>query len=111
MHYKLTSKDKQYIDKRIGSLTKYIQSGQEEISVTINYDKSGREDNNYVCEAVIKAGKQVFQAKFASSNVGAAVDEVCAKLRIQIVNWHKLNRPGKFARIRRGLKGFRNPTE
>lgn len=89
-NYELTEKVKEYAQKKIGGLDKYLPKNDRDAtaSVTLTMDQSGREDNQCVCEAQINSHGVEFLAKEATINMFAAIDIASAKLKSQILK-HK----------------------
>jgi putative sigma-54 modulation protein len=108
-NYELTEKIKEYAQKKIGNLDKYLPKNDKDAaaSVTLTMDPSGREDNQCVCEAHIKSGGADFEAKEATMNMFAAIDIVEAKLKSQILKHKEKTSPKSSQRSRWLNKLFR----
>ena len=77
---------KDYIEEKIGGIEKFLpRQVREEIqtSVLLEQDPNGREDNRFVCEAIMLVPGGKFVAKEGAINIYAAIDIVDAKLRAQ----------------------------
>lgn len=94
-NYSLTPKIKKYSTTKIGGLDKYLpkKAQDSEATVVLSLDQSGREGNNYVCEATVEVPGDVLQAKEATSNMFAAIDIVEAKLKVQVKKYKQKHDP------------------
>lgn len=90
-----TSDDKinEYVSDKIGALDKYLpksaKNGQGK--VILIEDVSGREDNKYVCEALLSIPGNDLVAREAAINMYTSVDIVTAKLKAQAVKYKQKN--------------------
>jgi ribosomal subunit interface protein len=85
--YDIDSKLQSYIEDKLSGLDKYIPRAARKtahLEVVLIDDPSGREDNRYVCEAIIKLPSSSLQSCEGAVNMYASVDIVAAKLRSQI---------------------------
>lgn len=94
-NYQLNDKVVTYVNEKIGALDKYLprQAKPAMGTVMLEEDASGREDNHYVCEAVIKVPGPDLAAKEATLNIYAAIDIVEAKLKAQIIKYKEKHHP------------------
>jgi len=79
-----------YVHKKIGGLEKFVPKVQRKVavvSVFLEEDPNGREQNRYVCEAIISLVGTKLVAKDATVNIYAAVDIVEAKLKTQLTDY------------------------
>ncbi len=108
--FDLSDKIKAYANEKIGGLAKYLPKAAKNAraKVVLSLDKSGREDNQFVCEVIINAPGAVIQSKEATLNMYAAIDIVEAKLKAQILKYKHRHWPGHdrtrrlLGRLRRG---------
>jgi putative sigma-54 modulation protein len=94
-NYELSDKITGYVNDKIGALDKYLPRNNRQASgsVTLETDVSGREDNQCVCEVVIRVPGSVLQAKEATVNMYAAIDIVEAKIKSQILKYKDKHSP------------------
>jgi putative sigma-54 modulation protein len=111
-NYELSDKITGYVNDKIGALDKYLprNSRQASGSVTLETDVSGREDNQCVCEVIIKVPGTVLQAKEATVNMYAAIDIVEAKIKSQILKYKDKHSPKLNQRQRWLNKMLRRET-
>ncbi len=86
-NFEADAKIKSYIDDKIGGLERFIPKSQRSTAtaqVVIQDDPSGREDNRFVCDAIVMVHGQKFVATEGTVNIYAAVDIVEAKLKSQL---------------------------
>jgi putative sigma-54 modulation protein len=104
-NFEIDEKISEYLQKKIGGLDKYLPKNAKGTTgrVTLTTDPSGREDNQFVCEAMIDVPGQVIEAKEATLNMYAAIDIVSAKLKSQILKYKNKHTPSRF----RGKELFR----
>ena len=84
------AKMRAYVETKIGGLEKYLPRQvrpSASVVVVLEDDPSGREDNRYVCDAVLTVQGTVMVSREGTVNVYAAVDIVEAKLRSQLVKY------------------------
>lgn len=106
--YDLTENIKKYVEKKIGSLDKYLpRHARRSASVDVKIrqiDSPG--GNKYEVEAIVNVPEKVITAKDSTMNVLAAVDIVEAKLNGQLRKYKQTSVPhigfrgvlGKFKR-------------
>lgn len=106
--YDLTENTKKYVEKKIGSLDKYLpRHARRSASVDVKIrqiDNPG--GNKYEVEAIVNVPEKVITAKDSTMNVLAAVDIVEAKLNGQLRKYKQTSVPhigfrgvlGKFKR-------------
>jgi putative sigma-54 modulation protein len=79
-----------YIDEKIGGLEKYLprrDRGNVSCTVILTDDPSGREDNRYICEAVMSVNGTQLVSQEGTVSIYAAVDIVEAKLKVQLTRY------------------------
>src|SRR4051812_6983744 len=89
-NFDVDDKMRAYIDEKIGGLEKYLPRqvrSTANCNVTLEDDPSGREDNRYVCDAVLTVQGTTMVSREGTVNVYAAVDIVEAKLRSQLATY------------------------
>jgi putative sigma-54 modulation protein len=89
-NFELDEKMKEYTEEKIGNLEKYLpRSSRDAITafVVLEDDPSGREDNRYVCEAIVNIGSTKMVSREATVNFYAAIDIVEAKLKAQLAKY------------------------
>lgn len=89
-NYEVDDKLRAYVDEKIGGLEKYLPRQVREsalCNVVLEDDPSGREDNRYVCEAVLTVQGTKLVSREGTVNSYAAVDIVEAKLRSQLATY------------------------
>jgi len=98
--FDLTEKVTAYIERKIGRLDKYLPKNMKDIEgrVILEVDPSGREDNKFICEAMLEVPGPNLEAREATLNMFAAIDIVEAKLKAQA---RKLKEKGGVGRLRR----------
>jgi putative sigma-54 modulation protein len=85
-----------YIHKKIGGLEKFVPKVQRKvavISVFLEEDPNGREQNRFVCEAIISLVGTKLVAKDSTVNIYAAIDIVEAKLKTQLTDYKEKSSP------------------
>jgi putative sigma-54 modulation protein len=85
--YEIDEGLREYVDEKIGGLERYLPRQMRSLAagtVVLTDDPSGREDNRFVCEAIITVGRDKFVAKEGTINMYASVDVVDAKLASQL---------------------------
>lgn len=86
----VSAKLRDYATAKLTGLEKYLPRKSREgiiANVVLGLDPNGREDNQYVCEAVMYVKGTKMVAKEASINIYASVDIVEAKLRAQVAKY------------------------
>jgi putative sigma-54 modulation protein len=89
-NFEIDDKLQAYIVDKIGGLEKYLPRQVRETascSIMMEDDPSGREDNRYVCEAVLSVHGTQLVSREGTVNAFAAVDIVEAKLRSQMTKY------------------------
>jgi ribosomal subunit interface protein len=88
-NYEAGGKIAEYVHAKIGALDRFLPRNLGEVSgtVVLEDDPSGREDNRYVCEVILKLPKARLQCKEATMNMFAAVDIAEAKIKAQILKY------------------------
>jgi len=96
-----------YVEEKIGDLEKFIPRAlrpEAHAAVTLELDPSGREDNQYVCEAILSVPGGPMVSREATINIYAATDIVEAKLRAQLETYKaKHSNPTRRARLKARL--------
>ena len=89
-NFDVDEKMRAYVDDKIGGLEKYLPRqvrGTASCSIVLEDDPSGREDNRYVCEALLTVRGAQLVSREGTVNAYAAVDIVEAKLRSQLATY------------------------
>ena len=89
-NFEIDDKLRVYIEDKIGGLEKYLPRQVRETAsclIIIEDDPSGREDNRYVCEALLSVRGTKLISREGTVNSYAAVDIVEAKLRSQLTRY------------------------
>jgi putative sigma-54 modulation protein len=111
-NFEVDDKMRTYIDDKIGGLEKYLprqSRATAACTVVLEDDPSGREDNRYVCEAVMKVHGTTMVSREGTVNVYAAIDIVEAKLRTQMTKYkEKVALEPRRGRMLSGWLGRRN---
>lgn len=91
--YEIDEDLKKYVQKKLGSLDKYLPRGQNNqgMSVEIFRDPSGKEDNRYRVVAVLRVQGPDLVAETATINPHSAIDIVEQKLKTQIRKYKEKN--------------------
>ena len=93
--YELTDTTKKYVEKKIGSLDKYLpRHARKSVSADVKIkqiDNPG--GNKYEVDVIINVPEKVITAKDSTMNVLAAVDIVEAKLNGQLRKYKQANVP------------------
>jgi len=99
-NFELTDKITAYTERKIGRLDRYLPRGMKDIEgrVILELDPSGREDNKYICEALLEVPGPNLEARDATLSMFAAIDIVEAKLRVQIRKLKERNGVGRLRR-------------
>ena len=99
-NFELTEKVQEYAEHKIGRLDRFMPRGTREIEgrVILEVDPSGREDNKYICEAMLELPGPNAEAKEATLNIFAAIDIVEAKLRTQVKKFKDKHAPSRLRR-------------
>ena len=86
----VSQKLRDYAEAKIGGLEKYLpRRVRETVSATLvlEPDPNGREDNQYVCDAIMTLPGAKLVANEGTINIFASIDVVEAKLRSQIAKY------------------------
>ncbi len=86
-NFEVDGKMRDYVEEKIGGLEKYLPRQVRETascSVTLEDDPNGREDNRYVCDAVMTVEGTTLVSREGTVNIYAAVDIVEAKIKAQL---------------------------
>jgi ribosomal subunit interface protein len=104
-HFELDERVVKYAKDKLGNLDRYILKLVPNVHghVVLELDKSGREDNSFVCEVSINLPKSQLYAKEATLNMYAAIDICEAKVKSQILKYKEKHMPKR----RRMLKFWR----
>lgn len=99
-NFELSKKVTDYVDKKIGRLDRYLPKGMRDIEgrVILEVDPSGKENNTFICEAMLEVPGPNLEARDATLNIYAAIDIVEAKLRVQISKVKERNGVGRLRR-------------
>ncbi len=98
--FELSDKITEYVERKIGGLDKYLPRSVHDVEgrVILERDRSGREGNQFVCEATLQIPGPNAEAREATVNMYAAIDIVEAKLKVQIKKFKDKHRPGRLRR-------------
>lgn len=109
--YELTDTTKKYVEKKIGSLDKYLprharKSASADVKIK-QIDNPG--GNKYEVDVIITVPEKVITAKDSTMNVLAAVDIVEAKLNGQLRKYKQATVPhlglrGRLSRFKRSYE-------
>jgi ribosomal subunit interface protein len=114
-NFEVDDKMRAYASDKIGSLEKYLPRQVRAVTtctVILEDDPNGREDNRYVCEAVLNAPGAQMVSREGTINIYAAVDIAEAKLKAQLAKYkekHALE--PRRARMLTQWLGRRSPGE
>jgi ribosome hibernation promoting factor len=89
-NFEVDDKLHEYVDEKLGGLEKYVPRGARASVhgvVVLEDDPSGREDNRYVCEAILNVRGEQLMSREGTLNMYAAIDIVEAKLKAQLVKY------------------------
>jgi ribosomal subunit interface protein len=89
-NFEFDDKMKAYVGDKIGGLEKYLpRSVRRNTScmVVLESDPNGREDNRFVCDAVMAVAGTQLVSREGTINIYAAIDIVEAKLKVQMVKY------------------------
>lgn len=90
-NFTIDDKIRAYADEKLASLDKYMARTARDgahVEVVLEEDVSGREDNRFVCDAVLVMPGARLVAREGTVSMYAAIDIVEAKLQTQITK-HK----------------------
>lgn len=96
-NFELDPKILKYLDQKIGSLEKYLPRPARPATgvVVLEIDKSGREDNQCVCEISVDVKGEKMHAREATMNMYAAIDICEQKIKIQALKYKSKHEPAK----------------
>ncbi len=111
LKYELTDTTKKYVEKKIGSLDKYLPKHAKK-SVTADVKISQIDNpggNKYEVEVILNVPDKVITAKDSTMNVLAAIDIVEAKLNGQLRKYKQATVPhiglrGRLSRFKRSYE-------
>lgn len=112
-NYEADAKIRDYVEEKIGGLDRFLPRHVRSVvggQVLLEEDASGREDNRFVCEAVITVAGTTLVCREGTLNMYAAVDIVVAKLKSQMTTYKdkhlaRTRRRRLFSRLlRRGIE-------
>lgn len=116
-NYEIDSKMKDYVYDKICGLEKYLPRQVREtaaVAVVLEDDPNGREDNRYVCEAIVTVQGAKMVTREGTVNMYAAIDIVEAKLKAQILKYKERHttepRRSKMLSRLTGRKSETDPT-
>jgi putative sigma-54 modulation protein len=100
VHTEVDSQLKNYLNKKIGGLDKYIskhsrKSAHGEVHLK---ESKAKDKNRYTCEVTIHLPKETIVIKEKSLNMFAAVDIAEAKLKQQLKKYKDTHADGKLHR-------------
>lgn len=113
IHFELDDHIKDYANKKIGNMDKYIPKEQRQTvkGQVILSEEDGKASNRYTCEVRMEVPQETITAKESTINIYAAIDIVEEKVRTQLQK-HKDKQQNnrRMRRSRRMLKQFRERT-
>ena len=86
-NYELDDKIIKYIDEKLAALERYLPRRVREVAkmeVVLINDANGREDNRYVCDAILDLPGGKLHSHEGAINMYASIDIVDAKMRAQL---------------------------
>lgn len=89
-NFEMDARLKGYVNEKLSAIEKYLPRQVREVAVVtavLEDDPSGREDNRYVCEAVVTVPGAQLVSREGTVNMFAAIDIVEAKLKSQVVKY------------------------
>lgn len=87
-NFELDEKTKEYAFDKLGGLEKYLPKHMRSatnVAILLEADPSGREDNRFVCDAVVIVGGTTLVSREGTVNMFASIDIVEAKLKVQVL--------------------------
>ena len=114
-NYELDDKIVKYIEEKLGGLEKYLPRrvrGTAQMAVVLIDDANGREDNRYVCDAVLSLPGAKLHSSEGAINMYASIDIVDAKLHAQLRTYKdkQVNEPRRSRMLTR-LMGRTSETD
>jgi|ERR1700683_30829 len=114
-NFEVDEKLRDYIDDKLGGLERYVPRGVRPSvrgEVVLEDDPGGREDNRYVCEAILMVRGDRLVSREGTLNMYAAIDIVEAKIKAQLVKYKEKHSFGpRRARMLSRLLGRRSEAE
>ncbi len=103
-NFEIDDRLKAYVDEKIGGLDKYLPRrfrAEATLTVILQDDPSGREDNRYVCDVVVTVSGTKLVSREGTVNIYAAIDIVEAKLKSQLVKFKEkqVTQPRRLRRL------------
>jgi ribosomal subunit interface protein len=89
-NFEMDERVKDYAHSKICSLERFLPRQVREtakVMIVLENDPNGREDNRYVCEAVITVAGGKMVSREGTVNMYAAIDIVEAKLKNQVLRY------------------------
>lgn len=89
-NFEVDEKLRDYVESKLGGLEKYLPRQSREVAscaVILEDDPNGREDNRFVCEAVLTVPGEQLVSREGTVNIYAAVDIVEAKMKVQLAKY------------------------
>jgi putative sigma-54 modulation protein len=86
-NFEIDDKLKDYVNEKLGGLEKYVPRQARDgavCAVILADDPNGREDNRFVCEAIVTVAGDQLVSREGTVNIYAAVDIVEAKMKSQL---------------------------
>lgn len=85
----LTSAIKDYVEEKMTSLEKYLDS-IDHIDVEVGRSAGHkRKDDVYVCKAIVQIGGEVIKLERDSDDLYKAINKVRDHLRVELTDWKK----------------------
>src|SRR5664279_165349 len=103
-NFEIDDKLHAYVDEKIGGLDKYLPRrlrAEASLAIILQDDPSGREDNRYVCDAVLTVLGTKMVSQEGTVNIYAAIDIVEAKLKSQLIKFKEkqVTQPRRLRRL------------
>jgi ribosomal subunit interface protein len=89
-NFEIDDKLRDYVEDKLGGLEKYLPRHVRETAacnVIVIDDPNGREDNRFVCEAIMLVDGDQLVSREGTVNIYAAVDIVEAKMKAQLAKY------------------------
>ena len=114
-NFEVDPKVEDYVTDKLGGLEKYLPRQVRETAlatIILFDDPSGREDNRFVCEAILTVAGAKMYCSEGTLNMYAAIDIVAAKLKAQITSYkEKHTTEPRRARMLSRLMGRTSETD
>jgi len=110
--FEIDDKIREYAQEKLGGLEKFVPKDHRastSCAVVLEEDVSGREDNRFVCDAVMVLPGTTMVAREGTVSMFAAIDIVEAKLQAQLVK-HKDKLTSPARRDKLGARMFDDPA-